>query len=401
MQCTSAYPCPPEQVGLNVLAEMRARYGVPIGLLRPHARHRPRRSRRRRSAPTVIEKHFTFSRRCTAATRPTRWSRRSSSATGAGPARRSGRCWRIRSTRTIVAPYRDMKRIFEKSVVTARRAGRRHALIERGDLAFKKPGDGIPAARWRELVGRRLRARRRRPITSSPSKTSPERTRHRREEDLHRHRLARQLQQRSSRRCAAIAGASASSSCSWSSAPRRCSTATAQVVDLIERDGFSPVAQRPHADRGRDAGDHGEVDRPRACIELSTVFERLRPDVVLTVGDRFETMATTLAAAYMNIPIAHTMGGEVSGHDRREHPPRRHQVRPHPLPGEPRRARAHHPAGRAARARCICVGCPRIDLVAEILADGRATARRRHLRPRASARRSTCRSRSCSSRSIR
>ena len=48
-------------------------------------------------------------------------------------------------------------------------------------------------------------------------------------------------------------------------------------------------------------------------IELPSVFERLKPDIVVTVGDRFETMATTLSAAYMNIPIAHTMGGEVSG----------------------------------------------------------------------------------------
>ena len=35
--------------------------------------------------------------------------------------------------------------------------------------------------------------------------------------------------------------------------------------------------------------------------------------VVITVGDRFETMATAIAAAYMNIPLAHTMGGEVTG----------------------------------------------------------------------------------------
>src|SRR3546814_10808707 len=48
-------------------------------------------------------------------------------------------------------------------------------------------------------------------------------------------------------------------------------------------------------------------------LELPTVFDQLRPDIVVTVGDRFETMATTLAAAYMNLPIAHTMGGEVSG----------------------------------------------------------------------------------------
>ena len=32
MQCSSAYPCPPERVGLNVLDEMRERYGLPVGL---------------------------------------------------------------------------------------------------------------------------------------------------------------------------------------------------------------------------------------------------------------------------------------------------------------------------------------------------------------------------------
>ncbi len=48
-------------------------------------------------------------------------------------------------------------------------------------------------------------------------------------------------------------------------------------------------------------------------LELPTIFDEFNPDVVLTIGDRFETMATTLAAAYMNIPLAHTMGGEVTG----------------------------------------------------------------------------------------
>jgi sialic acid synthase SpsE len=53
-----------------------------------------------------------------------------------------------------VAPYRDMKRIFEKSVVTARTIDAGKAL-SRDDLAFKKPGDGIAVARWSELIGRR------------------------------------------------------------------------------------------------------------------------------------------------------------------------------------------------------------------------------------------------------
>jgi N-acetylneuraminate synthase len=32
LQCTSAYPCPPESIGLNVLGEFRTRYGLPVGL---------------------------------------------------------------------------------------------------------------------------------------------------------------------------------------------------------------------------------------------------------------------------------------------------------------------------------------------------------------------------------
>ena len=50
-----------------------------------------------------------------------------------------------------------------------------------------------------------------------------------------------------------------------------------------------------------------------AIIELASHFERLEPDVVLTVADRFETMATAIASSYMNIPLAHTQGGEVTG----------------------------------------------------------------------------------------
>ena len=48
-------------------------------------------------------------------------------------------------------------------------------------------------------------------------------------------------------------------------------------------------------------------------IELSQIFSSLKPDIVLTVADRFETMATAIAASYMNIPLAHTQGGEVTG----------------------------------------------------------------------------------------
>lgn len=46
--------------------------------------------------------------------------------------------------------------------------------------------------------------------------------------------------------------------------------------------------------------------------EMSKVFQHERPDLLLLVGDRFETLATALAAMFLNIPIAHIHGGEVT-----------------------------------------------------------------------------------------
>ena len=48
-------------------------------------------------------------------------------------------------------------------------------------------------------------------------------------------------------------------------------------------------------------------------VEISTILEKINPNIVFTVGDRYETISTAISAAYMNITVAHTMGGEVSG----------------------------------------------------------------------------------------
>ena len=101
-------------------------------------------------------------------------------------------------------------------------------------------------------------------------------------------------------------------------------------------------------------------------IEMSSLISEINPDIVLTIGDRFETMCATLAAAYMNIPIAHTMGGEVSGTIDESI---RHVVT--------KLSHIHFPATKDAAKRIekmgevknniFLVGCPRIDLVKEIL----------------------------------
>ena len=48
-------------------------------------------------------------------------------------------------------------------------------------------------------------------------------------------------------------------------------------------------------------------------IEFASEYNRLQPDIVLLIGDRYEALAAALSAAYMNVPIAHIQGGEVSG----------------------------------------------------------------------------------------
>ncbi|HEX6702577.1 MAG TPA: UDP-N-acetylglucosamine 2-epimerase, partial [Gaiellaceae bacterium] len=140
------------------------------------------------------------------------------------------------------------------------------------------------------------------------------------------------------------------------------------VADLIEQDGFEADEKVFMLIEGETPGTMAK-STGLGLLELPTAFDRLRPDVVITVGDRFETIATALAASYMNIPLAHTMGGEVSGNIDESI---RHAVT--------KFAHLHFPSSQDAADRIIrmgedpatvhVVGCPRMDLVAEVLADG-------------------------------
>jgi UDP-N-acetylglucosamine 2-epimerase (non-hydrolysing)/GDP/UDP-N,N'-diacetylbacillosamine 2-epimerase (hydrolysing) len=49
-----------------------------------------------------------------------------------------------------------------------------------------------------------------------------------------------------------------------------------------------------------------------ATLLLSDTFRRLEPDIVLLLGDRYETLAAATTALLMNIPIAHIHGGEIT-----------------------------------------------------------------------------------------
>lgn len=84
------------------------------------------------------------------------------------------------------------------------------------------------------------------------------------------------------------------------------------AVQSIEGDGFD-VSQRVYMVLEGENLVTSAKSTGIGLSELATVFDNLRPDAVVTVADRYETIATAVAASYMNIPVVHVQGGEVTG----------------------------------------------------------------------------------------
>lgn len=83
-------------------------------------------------------------------------------------------------------------------------------------------------------------------------------------------------------------------------------------VGYMEADGFEIAAKVYMVVEGENLVTSAK-STGLGLVELATVFDNLRPDIVVTVADRYETLATAAAAAYSNIPVAHVQGGEVTG----------------------------------------------------------------------------------------
>lgn len=137
------------------------------------------------------------------------------------------------------------------------------------------------------------------------------------------------------------------------------------AVNYIEKDGFEIAAKVFNVLEGENLTAAAKTTGI-GILELSTVFDNLKPDIVVTVADRFETMATAIAASYMNIPLAHIQGGEVTGNiDEKV----RHSIT--------KLADYHFTASENARNRVIQLGemsqmvfntgCPSIDIAKAVL----------------------------------
>jgi N-acetylneuraminate synthase len=154
LQCSSAYPCTPEQVGLNVMGEMQRRYNTHVGLS-DHTLDCAAAFAAASLGATVIEKHVTFSKQMYG----------SDARHSMEPAQFKTFCdglkaiWRMLDhpvDKDDVGSFKEMKHVFEKSLVAARPMRKGH-VITRADLAAKKAGGGIPVVEFTQVVGRRLR----------------------------------------------------------------------------------------------------------------------------------------------------------------------------------------------------------------------------------------------------
>jgi N-acetylneuraminate synthase len=150
LQCTSEYPCPYEEVGLNVMLEMRERYGLPVGLS-DHTLTSYACLAAVTLGATVIEKHFTFSRLMYG----------SDAAHSMEPMEFADLVKGVRAVETMLASpvdkdrverFSQMKLIFQKSVVslTPIAAGQ---VLTAATLGVKKPGTGLAPARLAEIIG--------------------------------------------------------------------------------------------------------------------------------------------------------------------------------------------------------------------------------------------------------
>lgn len=153
-QCTSKYPTPPEMLGLNVIDELRQRYGCPVGLS-DHSGTIYSGLAAATVGIDLLEVHLTLSRdmfgpdvpvsltpdELTTLVEGVRFIERARN----NPVDKDAMAGALAETRSI----------FTKSLVAARdlEAG---ALLTRADLLMKKPGNGIPASRITEVIGRRV-----------------------------------------------------------------------------------------------------------------------------------------------------------------------------------------------------------------------------------------------------
>lgn len=154
MQCSSIYPCPEESVGLNILLEMKNKYKIPVGFS-DHFLGCEAGFAAAALGASVIEKHITFSRKMYGSDAPFAMELLEFKNYVKG----IKSIWKMNKNpvdKNNLKKYRDMKRVFEKSIVI-NKGMKKNQVIRDEDMSFKKPGDGISAMHYKKIIGKKLK----------------------------------------------------------------------------------------------------------------------------------------------------------------------------------------------------------------------------------------------------
>ncbi len=154
MQCTSAYPCPPEEVGLNVIPEMKNRYDCPVGLSDHSGTIYPGLAGAALGMD-MLEVHITFDRRQFGPDVPASVTMDEFEHLVKGLSQIKKMVANPIDKDKKASDLQNLRNLFTKSIVT-KRPIKSGEIISKGDLCFKKPGTGIPADEVATVIGKKV-----------------------------------------------------------------------------------------------------------------------------------------------------------------------------------------------------------------------------------------------------
>ena len=157
LQCTTAYPCPPEKVGVNLISVFRERYDCSVGLS-DHSGTIFAGLAAAALGIQMLEVHVTFNRQMFGPDVPASITTAQLKQLVTGVRFIEKMKSNPVDKTTIAEEFDELRSTFTKSIVASKnlKAG---TILKEEDLSLKKPGTGIPAARLTDVVGRRLRRR--------------------------------------------------------------------------------------------------------------------------------------------------------------------------------------------------------------------------------------------------
>ncbi|WP_440614706.1 N-acetylneuraminate synthase family protein [Candidatus Pelagibacter sp. HIMB1748] len=154
LQCSSIYPCPLEQVGLNVLFEMQRKYDCDVGFS-DHTLGFSAPFAAAANGASVIEKHFTLSRNMYGSDAKNSMEPKEFSFLS----KTIKEIWKIVKNpvnKNNIKKYKKMKIIFEKGIVASYDLSKNTVLTKK-NINFKKPADGIRAFDYKKILGKKLK----------------------------------------------------------------------------------------------------------------------------------------------------------------------------------------------------------------------------------------------------